>query len=199
METTRLTNSEASSAVDTIQMECTPLSDNNMEQENGINGSSSLSWKLASPVLRHDPSCSGELDPYTVIILSQLWNWLNTHERGVFTTMQKYCIKILIDVHLWHTSFIDRYQRSMSHFREIFTKVMWWWGCRIPTRKPKTKYSLVMDATSGEIFAFCYYEKISDCNYSTSTYRNAQSFLLLLNLFCQNNIILFSLKYIQML
>ena len=57
-------------------------------------------------------------------------------------------------------------------------------GCRIPTRKPKTKYSLVMDAKSGEIFAFCYYEKISDCNYSTSTYQNAQSFLLLLNLFC---------------
>ena len=120
METTRLTKCEASSGLDTIQMECTPLSDNNMEQENGINGSSSLSWKLASPVLRHDPSCSGELDPYTVIILSQLWNWLTTHEWGVFTTMQKYCIKILIDVHLWHTYVIDRYQRSMSHFREIF-------------------------------------------------------------------------------
>jgi len=72
METTRLTKSEASSALDTIQMECIPLSDYNMEQENGISRSSSLSWKLASPVLQHDPSCSGELDPYTVIILSQL-------------------------------------------------------------------------------------------------------------------------------
>ena len=39
-----------------------------------LHGSTSheLSWKLSTPVSCHDPSYSGELDPYTVIILSQL-------------------------------------------------------------------------------------------------------------------------------
>ena len=32
----------------------------------------SLSWKLSTPVLHHDPSYSGDVDPYTILILSQL-------------------------------------------------------------------------------------------------------------------------------
>ena len=49
-----------------------PLSEYSLDCASDNIKNKTISGKLSSPVLHHDPSCSGELDPYTVIILSQL-------------------------------------------------------------------------------------------------------------------------------
>ena len=76
MEPGRIENSDtASNAELTLgmtQMGELPLSEHSIDNTNISVKSNKLSLKLASLVLHHDPSFSGELDPYTVIILSQL-------------------------------------------------------------------------------------------------------------------------------
>ena len=63
---------EHQSSLDVLQTSLLPLSEYSVEGANTGKKANSMSWKLTSPVLSYDPSCSGELDPYTVIILSQL-------------------------------------------------------------------------------------------------------------------------------
>ena len=43
---------------------------------NGIRNESELCRKLLNPLIRHDPNCSDEFDPYVIVILSQLWKYL---------------------------------------------------------------------------------------------------------------------------
>ena len=75
MEPGRIENSDtASNAELTLgmtQMGELPLSEYSIDNSNN-SVKSNKSLKSASLVLHHDPSFSGELDPYTVIILSQL-------------------------------------------------------------------------------------------------------------------------------
>jgi hypothetical protein len=55
-----------------LQAGLLPISQFSVEGANIGKKANNMSWKLSSPVLSYDPSYSGELDPYTVIILSQL-------------------------------------------------------------------------------------------------------------------------------
>ena len=50
----------------------------------GIRDSSELCRKLLNPLIRHDPNCSDEFDPYVIVILSQLWKYLIHPIEAVF-------------------------------------------------------------------------------------------------------------------
>ena len=63
---------EHQSSLDVPQTNLLPLSECSLEGANPGKKANNMSWKLTSPVMSYDPSYSGELDPYTVIILSQL-------------------------------------------------------------------------------------------------------------------------------
>jgi hypothetical protein len=60
------------SSIDILTLGQLPLSQYSLDSDNSSAKANNMSWKTKSPVLHHDPSFSGELDPYTVIILSQL-------------------------------------------------------------------------------------------------------------------------------
>ena len=60
------------SSLDVPQTDLLPLSEYSLEGANTGKKANNISWKLSPPVMSYDPSYSGELDPYTVIILSQL-------------------------------------------------------------------------------------------------------------------------------
>ena len=56
----------------TIQMDQLKMSMFSIDNVDTKTKANSLSWKLSNLVAQHDPSYSGDLDPYTIIILSQL-------------------------------------------------------------------------------------------------------------------------------
>ena len=58
--------------LEVVMVDHLPLSEHSLDVGNETFRNKMMSGKLSVPVLHHDPSCSGELDPYTVIILSQL-------------------------------------------------------------------------------------------------------------------------------
>jgi len=71
-ESTLSTLSVSQSPLEVVMVDHLPLSEHSLDVGNETLRNKTISGKLSSPVLHHDPSCSGELDPYTVIILSQL-------------------------------------------------------------------------------------------------------------------------------
>ena len=71
-ESTSSTLSASRSSFDLVMVDHLPLSDFSLDCGSEHTKNKTVSGKLSAPVLHHDPSCSGELDPYTVIILSQL-------------------------------------------------------------------------------------------------------------------------------
>ena len=71
-ESTLSTLSVSQSPLEVVMVDHLPLSEHSLDVGNETFRNKTISGKLSVPVLHHDPSCSGELDPYTVIILSQL-------------------------------------------------------------------------------------------------------------------------------
>ena len=69
---------------------------------NGIRYSSELCRKMLKPLIRHDPNCSDEFDPYVIVILSQLWKYSIHPIEAVFDyfgwwlTIKSYSILISI-------------------------------------------------------------------------------------------------------
>jgi len=71
-ESASSTLSVSQSSLEVVMVDHLPLSEYSLDNGSETIKNKTLSGKLSTPVLYHDPSCSGELDPYTVIILSQL-------------------------------------------------------------------------------------------------------------------------------
>ena len=70
--TSVITDAELDPAIELLKEDCAYMNEYSTDSLRDDKKLNNMSWKLSSQLLHHDPNCSGEFDPYVIIILSQL-------------------------------------------------------------------------------------------------------------------------------